>query len=578
MSKRKNTLRSNLVSQGATISIAAVFLAGCSAGVERFGDEYVYTGSTNNQRSILANGGQQPSYQDIVNGTGGTEAGLPTQSSRPLTTGSIGSAPRTTGSVRSEPLPALSPSAQTGQPYNIQPQAGLAPVRSNVQTIETMAAPEVAASQPVQTRQTVQARQPVQPASSVATSQGVASLVNSERTWKGWTSAGGTKVSVRKGDTLHSMSRRFGVPVKAVAAVNGIEDASMVRPGQNLIIPTYVYTERNGSTSAPAGGSRPVSVAQTNVPSANRKPISRQQAASTPVRSVGSATYVAALPPHRPETSIITGSVSRQTQPGTTRTSQLIGNSSANAPSKKPYRQLTFAELQARQNSITDASPVVSSASKPKMKPAGIAQAATQTQAQTQMPAQSGPNRFVSVSGKVPTPQPMPKVSGSQKVVAAIQPIKTGGETQKSAKPTAPIQVSAPAQQAPTSSNPMFRWPVNGRVISEFGTKPGGELNEGVNVAVPEGTPVKAADTGTVIYSGNELKGYGNLVLVRHENGWVSAYAHNSRLNVKRGDTVRRGDVIANSGATGSVSSPQVHFELRKGNKPVDPMQYLPRG
>ena len=80
-----------------------------------------------------------------------------------------------------------------------------------------------------------------------------------------------------------------------------------------------------------------------------------------------------------------------------------------------------------------------------------------------------------------------------------------------------------------------------------------------------------------MIYSGNELKGYGNLVLVRHDDGWVSAYAHNSELKVKRGDAVTRGDVVALAGATGSVSQPQVHFELRRGNKPVDPMKYLPR-
>ncbi|MEL7529636.1 MAG: M23 family metallopeptidase, partial [Pseudomonadota bacterium] len=127
------------------------------------------------------------------------------------------------------------------------------------------------------------------------------------------------------------------------------------------------------------------------------------------------------------------------------------------------------------------------------------------------------------------------------------------------------------------TSDAKFRWPVRGRIISDFGTKPGGGKNEGVNLAVPEGTPVKAADDGTVIYSGNELKGYGNLVLVRHSEGWVSAYAHNSELKVKRGDTIRRGDVIGLAGATGSVNQPQVHFELRKGNKPVDPLNHLPK-
>ncbi|MBN8958070.1 MAG: M23 family metallopeptidase, partial [Rhizobiales bacterium] len=94
-------------------------------------------------------------------------------------------------------------------------------------------------------------------------------------------------------------------------------------------------------------------------------------------------------------------------------------------------------------------------------------------------------------------------------------------------------------------------------------------------LAVPEGTSVKAAEDGVVAYAGNELKGYGNLVLVRHSNGYVTAYAHASSLKVKRGDKVKRGQIIALAGQTGSVSSPQLHFEIRKGSSPVDPMPFL---
>jgi len=120
-----------------------------------------------------------------------------------------------------------------------------------------------------------------------------------------------------------------------------------------------------------------------------------------------------------------------------------------------------------------------------------------------------------------------------------------------------------------------FRWPVRGRVISKFGSKPNNTRNEGINIAVPEGTGVRAAEAGVVAYAGNELKGYGELVLVRHQNGWVTAYAHNSELLVKRGDAVRRGDVIARAGKTGSVKTPQVHFEVRQGATAVDPLKYL---
>jgi murein DD-endopeptidase MepM/ murein hydrolase activator NlpD len=127
----------------------------------------------------------------------------------------------------------------------------------------------------------------------------------------------------------------------------------------------------------------------------------------------------------------------------------------------------------------------------------------------------------------------------------------------------------------PAGSLPGFRWPVRGRVIAAFGPKPNGVQNDGINLAVPEGTPIKAAEDGVVAYAGSELKGYGNLVLVRHPNGFVTAYAHASDILVKRGETVKRGQVIAHAGQTGSVTSPQLHFEIRKGATPVDPSQYL---
>ena len=126
----------------------------------------------------------------------------------------------------------------------------------------------------------------------------------------------------------------------------------------------------------------------------------------------------------------------------------------------------------------------------------------------------------------------------------------------------------------PMSGN-SFRWPVRGRVISEFGARPDGGHNDGIDLAVPAGTSVLAAENGVVAYAGNELKGYGNLVLIRHANNWVSAYAHNEEILVKRGDKVRRGQVIAKAGATGAVSQPQVHFELRKGSRPVDPTKFM---
>jgi murein DD-endopeptidase MepM/ murein hydrolase activator NlpD len=126
-------------------------------------------------------------------------------------------------------------------------------------------------------------------------------------------------------------------------------------------------------------------------------------------------------------------------------------------------------------------------------------------------------------------------------------------------------------------SSEKLRWPVHGKILSGFGERNDGTHNDGINLSVPQGTAVHAAESGTVAYAGSELKGYGNLILVRHDNGWVTAYAHNEQLMVKRGDKVQRGQVIAKAGRTGAVDQPQLHFELRQGSKPVDPVPFLER-
>jgi murein DD-endopeptidase MepM/ murein hydrolase activator NlpD len=136
--------------------------------------------------------------------------------------------------------------------------------------------------------------------------------------------------------------------------------------------------------------------------------------------------------------------------------------------------------------------------------------------------------------------------------------------------------VSAPPP--PPSSGKGFLWPVKGRVVSGFGPKERGQRNDGINIAAARGTPVVAAETGVVEYAGAELPGFGNLVLIRHADGWVTAYAHNEKVLVKRGDTVKRGQVIASVGSSGKVEEPQLHFQVRKDKAAVDPRQHLPSG
>ena len=124
--------------------------------------------------------------------------------------------------------------------------------------------------------------------------------------------------------------------------------------------------------------------------------------------------------------------------------------------------------------------------------------------------------------------------------------------------------------------NSKFAWPVNGKVISKFGVIAKGRNNDGINIKAPLGTTVKAADNGTIAYAGNELKGFGNLILIKHTGGWITAYAHNDRLTVKKGQKVNKGDKIATVGSSGGVSSPQLHFEVRAGKRAVNPLIYLP--
>jgi murein DD-endopeptidase MepM/ murein hydrolase activator NlpD len=131
-----------------------------------------------------------------------------------------------------------------------------------------------------------------------------------------------------------------------------------------------------------------------------------------------------------------------------------------------------------------------------------------------------------------------------------------------------------PAAYAPAPANASFAWPVNGPVISGFGVTRNGERNDGINIAARANTPIRAAASGTVNYA-DSLNGYGNLVLIKHPNGYVTAYAHAERLLVSRGDYVMKGQVIGYAGQTGDVNSPQVHFEIRNGTTPVNPERYL---
>ena len=177
-----------------------------------------------------------------------------------------------------------------------------------------------------------------------------------------------------------------------------------------------------------------------------------------------------------------------------------------------------------------------------------------------------------------PTPTPATKPSGGTQaptVVAEVAP----NESTPIASPkllesnTQPVNkpLVQPKSEPKLSGADKFRWPVSGRVITDFGNSKG----TGINIEAPEGASIRAAENGQVIYVGSGVEGYGNLILIRHPNGYVSAYAHLKDMSVAKGDVVNRGDNIGSAGMTGGVSRPQLHFELRKGATPVDPVPLL---
>lgn len=168
----------------------------------------------------------------------------------------------------------------------------------------------------------------------------------------------------------------------------------------------------------------------------------------------------------------------------------------------------------------------------------------------------------------------LPKAGGQTKTAAQASPSATKSTVKPAAK-TKTAKKTTPARTISKYRKTKFVWPVRGTIISKYGTIGKGRANDGINIKAAKGTAVKAADKGTIAYAGNELKGFGNLILIKHNDGWITAYAHNDRLLVKKGQKVARGEKIATVGTTGGVNAPQLHFEIRAGKNPVNPVLYL---
>jgi murein DD-endopeptidase MepM/ murein hydrolase activator NlpD len=180
-----------------------------------------------------------------------------------------------------------------------------------------------------------------------------------------------------------------------------------------------------------------------------------------------------------------------------------------------------------------------------------------------------GASKAAPVAANDLAPKTASKPAALQQLPTKSSPVRTQVASASPAAKAPESTASVPKAEAASPSQ--FRWPASGKVTIDFAASKG----TGINIEVPEGSAIRAAESGTVIYVGNAVEGYGNLILVKHDNGYVSAYAHLSEITVSKGDAVSRGDTIGLAGMTGSVSRPQLHFELRKGATPVDPVPML---
>jgi murein DD-endopeptidase MepM/ murein hydrolase activator NlpD len=338
---------------------------------------------------------------------------------------------------------------------------------------------------------------------------------------------GGKTIDVAQGDTLYKIARQHNVSVAALMSANGLTNPNL-KPGQKLTIPDGAVVQTN------------------RVPT-------RAEAAQQ--RATAAAPAPAAAPAHATaHPAPVAGPDSYTVQAG----------DSLYAIAKKLHVK---SEDLAKANGITDPAKIRQGQVLKVPGAGGAVSAAPAAPAKPAAPAPLSAQRPAAGNAKV--------AGIGNTAVLPAQPIEQGS-TAGNDDAVAPAAggKAEPVKAAPVAEGG-FRWPVKGKVIQKFGPKDDGTHNDGINIAVPAGTDVQAAEGGTVAYAGNELKGYGNLILIRHDENWVSAYAHNDTLLVKRGDKIKRGQVIAKAGKSGTVDQPQVHFELRQGSKPVDPMKHL---
>lgn len=366
--------------------------------------------------------------------------------------------------------------------------------------------------------------------------------------------------TVVPGDTVHGVASRFKVPIRSLIDSNALQPPFTLTPGQQLRIP-----DQRVHVVAPGETLQDIS-RQYGLDSSTLAKMNRIEAPYTV--AVGQSLV---LPAPVEPMAIAAAPVLPASEPGTV-------EPAAVEPAQPPMPAETVSvPTPSGSTGGLGAPPVVTSGSSggssgsdgvPPPKPDASDPVADTDADLTTDPTAADPAAADPAAEPTTDPVAEPVTDPAPAAAPVPDPVETAEPTQTAAVDPMLIEPAARAKST-------FLWPVNGKVISEFGGAEDGLHNDGINIAAPRGTPVRAAENGVVVYAGNELRGFGNLLLVRHADGFVSAYAHNESMLVERGATVERGQTIARVGSSGSVTSPQLHFELRRGTEAVDPREYL---
>lgn len=379
-------------------------------------------------------------------------------------------------------------------------------------------------------------------------------------------SAGGG-IIVARGDSVYTLSRRYNVPLRDMIEANHLAPPYTLEPGQRLVLPAarqYIVQKGDTLTSI----SRMYSVETTELSRLNglKAPYAVQTGQALRLPAGGNRLSETA---DAGAAAAGTGAVSSSgiAPPGVAAPAPKVGRGGVEVSELPPPGG----------PSAPPSSAPPPSAPPPSGKPVGAplpppGAAAGTAAGAAAAPAGAAAGVVASEAPKVLRPPSSRPPAPTSTAAPAAEPAPVQQEVAAAPPPPPPKRdVGTP----PPRGGGRFLWPVKGKLISGFGPKPDGMNNDGINIAAAKGTAVVAADNGVVAYAGNELRGFGNLLLVKHDGGWITAYAHLDSMLVERGARVKRGERIGTVGQTGSVTSPQLHFELRKGSAVVDPRDQM---